>query len=812
LIVREIRRSFRRSPLLTVLACLILALGFAGSTAAFTVMAAISRAGFNGLLPLSFGTLAEETVGGASRALPWPAYEYLSTHIAAPGLTMAAYGGPVRVRLLVHGESREISVSGVSASFFQGFTRGSLFLGNIASGWDSGAGDHEVVLTESLASHSFGSGNAALGQTVTLNGGSYRVIGVAPRGFAGLWAETDAWVAPEKMIALGNQTRAVTDPLSWKITPIFFVLTASSAESNRSALEHFVHTPENLRFHLHYNDGLTKDPVQDARLRNWAQLTFLVAVTVILAAGLNYAALLLAQAPRQAEEIRLKRILGAGTLSLILEGIPGPAFVVFTSFLLAVAGTALALTFIGKEALALLPAGSISWQNVMRIFAIEFGAVWVLAVAIALVPALRLLREAGAPRLGYTSTGGKWAGIAMRSMVALQMASCLVMCLLAWTMVQAVRVLSDTTLGFEPGHLTAIEIGPVTKNTVVNFQVGGDEDFPFATFTRGVLQGARESTPDLRSVAAASCAPFGQAMKALTVQRLDQSATPSASIHYCGVTQSYFQTMGNPVYRGRGFSRDEFIHPVTEAIVNRQLARELWPGQDPLHRSIRIEDPNSPVKFDAEIVGIVDDMRFAGVTSSPEATLFLPLRENVFALAFPLYFLLKGNQSPVALSELIRQQAVVSMPTFGVTAIYRVDERLETSFLEQKARTFLPVTGAIMVALIAYLGLYAVLMYAVNSRRREIAVRLCFGASRWDIRRTMLRQALECAMAALGLSLIGWRVLVQLATRQWIGSASWSWTAVGTISVAILTISIGIAMVPANAAARTSPAQMLKED
>ncbi len=383
-------------------------------------------------------------------------------------------------------------------------------------------------------------------------------------------------------------------------------------------------------------------------------------------------------------------------------------------------------------------------------------------------------------------------------------------------MVQAVRGLSQEALGFEPAHLTAIEIGPVTKQSIVNFSTGGGDDFPFATFTRNVLSGAGDRVPEIHSIAAASCAPFGQAMKTLTLQRLDQSSIPSASIHYCGVTQSYFQTMGNSIYRGRPFSADEFTHSVSEVVVNRQLARELWPGEDPLHRSIRIEDPNSPISFTAEVVGITDDMRFAGVTSSPEATLFLPLRENVFALSFPLYFLLQGNQSPVALSELIRQQADASMPSFGVTATYRIDERLEASFLEQRARLFLPVAGAVTVALIAYLGLYAVLMYAVNNRRREIAVRLCFGASRWDIRRTMLRQAFQCGVAALGLSLISWRLLVELATGQWMGGTSlsstpWSWTTVATVPLVVLALAISVAMLPANAAAKTSPAKMLKD-
>jgi putative ABC transport system permease protein len=269
--------------------------------------------------------------------------------------------------------------------------------------------------------------------------------------------------------------------------------------------------------------------------------------------------------------------------------------------------------------------------------------------------------------------------------------------------------------------------------------------------------------------------------------------------------------MGNSIYRGHAFARDEFTHSVAEAVVNRQMANELWPGEDPLHHSIRIEDPNSPISFTAEIVGIADDMRFAGVTSSPEATLFLPLRENVFALAFPLYFLLQGTQSPVALSALIRQQAEATIPSFGVTATDQIDERLEASVFEQKARLFLPVAGSITVALIAYLGLYAVLTYVVNSRRREIAVRLCFGASQWDIRRTTLRQALECATAALGLSLICWRVLLQLAARQWMDGASWSWTAVAPIPSAIVLVSIAIAIFPANAAAKISPAQMLKE-
>ncbi len=736
---------------------------------------------------------------------------------------MAAYGGPVRARAAADGQSREISVAGVSASFFPQFTRGGCGVGNFSSGWDSGAGEAEVVLSERLAAKLFGGASRALGRTIALNNVQYRVVGVAPSEFLGLWEEADAWVSPQKMIALGDGLRFAdshaesgvpVEVISWKREPIFFALTASPrllAKANSAALERIVQAPENRRFHLHFNRGLTKDPVRDAMLLNLARLTFLVAAMLIMAAGLNYAGLLLAQAPQQAEEVRLKRILGASAARLAMDAMLGPAFTVLASFLIGAGGTAVFLAILGRQALRTLPTGSISRLAVSRVSATELCSVCLFACAIALVPALRLLSEGGAPRLGYTSTGGKWAGFAIRAMVAAQMACCIVVCLLAWTMAQAVRGLSATKLGFDPNHLTAIEIGTATKDAVVSFSVGGGNDFPFADFARGVLAGAKQAAPAVHSIAASSCAPFGQPMRALTVLRLDRGAQQAASIHYCGVTQGYFQTMGNPIYRGRAFSADKFADAVAEAIVNRQAAREIWPGEDPLHKSVRIEDPNSTISFTAEIVGIADDMRFAGPTSSPEATIFLPLRENVFALSFPLYFLVQGSQSSVALSELIRQQAEASIPNMGVTATYRIDERLEASFLEWRARLFLPIAGAGMLALIAYLGMYAALMHTANSRRREIAVRLCFGASRWDIRRAMLAQALQCGVPALGLSLICWRVLFQLAARQWMGGALWSWTAAGAAPLAVLAIALGIALLPANAAAQTSPAHMLKE-
>jgi putative ABC transport system permease protein len=269
--------------------------------------------------------------------------------------------------------------------------------------------------------------------------------------------------------------------------------------------------------------------------------------------------------------------------------------------------------------------------------------------------------------------------------------------------------------------------------------------------------------------------------------------------------------MGNPIVAGREFSGAQLIGNVSEVVINRRLADQLWPGEDPLHHVVRVEEPAWELQFVAEVVGVSQDMRFAALTSTPNATVFLPLRGNVFTLSLPLYFLAKGMEPLRTVEDVARLQAAISMPSLGVNSSYRVDEQLRQSFTEQKARVWSAAIGAAFVALIAYTGLYGVLVHSVNAKRKEMAIRACFGASAGDLRKIIIHQALQCCIAAVAISLLTWRPITLLASSAWLGKVELGWQPAVGVALLCLTAALGISLVPASAAAKVSPSGVLKE-
>ncbi len=824
MILKEYRRFFRASPLVTSLASIVLALGFAGSTLAYTIMLVMSSPRPSGLRQMQYSTIAEETGGGGSGPVAWKTYEHLRESNGGTGFSLIPYAEPVRIVLGQNEIQREILVAGTPNGFFSEFAQGLDAGQDFSSSWQSQNGAREVILSRRLAESLFSVPSNALDRIVTLNGRSFRVIGVAAGSFSGLWSSTDAWVPPNQIIALDfgalqtarqqkgeEHSSLLDDPEVWQGVPIFYVLAGSkkiSLENLRNELGSLIRSPDNLPKHLHVTDGLSKDPILDMKIRFWARLAFLLSLALTFASGLNYCGLLLAQVPRRIEEVRLKRVLGASVIRIVIESMCGPVITVLVGFLTASCIAIAGMSWLDGSELHLMPAGGIPWRTPFVVFGAELAIASLLGTFVAILPSLRLLRDSSAPRMGYTSTASRKTKLALYGIVAGQMASCILICLIAGVIVKAVYSASRVALGFDSNRLKIVEIGPSSKGAPIQFSTGGKGEFPLAMFTRQVVEDSQDKVSKMRYVSAASCAPLGQRMRSINFQRLDRESAPR-SIHFCSVSQDFFRSLGNPIVEGRTFESNSFTGDVSEVVINRSLANELWPGEDPLNHVVRIEQPAWALQFVAEVVGVAEDMRLSGLTSTPDATVFLPLRGNAFTLSFPLYFLAKGESETLKVAA--QRQALISMPSLGVSNAYSVDEELKQSFAEQKARVWFCTVGAGLIAIIAYLGLYGVLTHSVNSKRKEMAIRACFGASAWDLGKIIVRQALQCSATAAVIALLVWKPIAILTSASWLGKVELSWQSAMTVPLLCLTLAMAVSLLPVAAAKRISPGEILKE-
>jgi putative ABC transport system permease protein len=220
------------------------------------------------------------------------------------------------------------------------------------------------------------------------------------------------------------------------------------------------------------------------------------------------------------------------------------------------------------------------------------------------------------------------------------------------------------------------------------------------------------------------------------------------------VNSDYFRTMGLSLQAGRFFGDADRERPV--AVISQSIAKRAWPGEDPMGKRFHYGPPTLP---DREVVGVVNDVRGVSLETGPSLSVYVPYWQGLF---FSASFAVKTTQDPVAMAPAIRAAIRSIDAELPLSAFRTMDEVVEGSVSQRRFQTNLVLVFAAAAMLLASLGVYGVLSYAVTQRTTEIGIRLALGAERGAVLRMVLRQALRPVAAGIA-------VAVPLA----LGAASW---------------------------------------
>jgi len=788
-----------------------LALAIGSNTAVFSVV--------NGVLlrPLPFAEqdrlfmLGEQSRQGGFRPPSYPTFlDWQAQSSAFVDLAYVRGGGQ---RLTGPEGVQSVIVSVVSPSFFATLGERPL-MGRLFTPDEERAGTHVAVLSYALWQGRFGGDPHILGKTLSLSSGVFTVSGVLPHDVAyPPWANEQLYLP---IATVAATERVLTQRGFHADCRIIGRLKPGvTAEQAKTALD-AVAWREAAAYPEFNADWISvrQFPLRDEILGPTTPrqlLVLLVAVGLVLMIGcVNVASLTLARAGARGRELAIRSALGAGRGRVVRQ-------LLTESLVLASVGAALGVVT-AHGAIALLKRaapGVLPRLETVRVdgwvLAFALGVTVITAVAVGLLPALRAARSDLTDSLKQGSAG---AGIGHRrqrlrgALVTSEIALAVVLVVGAGLLIRSLWRLRAVNPGFDPAGLVTFYISPPPLRAQDPARLAG-------LYTQ--VQDAARALPGVTSVALTNFTPLSGGGLPSPVEIPGRAPDPvrDPRVWFMTVSPGYFRTMRIPVRAGREFTEAD-LAPGPAVIVNEAFARAFWPGLDPIGRMVTLHKavqgrPDFGEPFSGTVLGVVGDVHHFGLDTPAEAQVYVPFTRNVWGhmslvvrtAVIPTGFL-------ATLSRAVRQVEPDIPMTLsdGRSAADTID--ISAGLESRQLDTWLLGSFAAAALLLAAIGIYGLLAYAVGQRRRELGIRLALGASRGDVVSQVVSDGIRLAAAGIGVGVVIALAVTRLLSALLYGvGASDPATFVGVVALLAL-VSLVASYLPARRAARVDPMVALR--
>jgi predicted permease len=277
------------------------------------------------------------------------------------------------------------------------------------------------------------------------------------------------------------------------------------------------------------------------------------------------------------------------------------------------------------------------------------------------------------------------------------------------------------------------------------------------------------------------------------------------------VTPEYFRVMGMRLLRGRVFSEADTDRSESVVIVDEAAAARYWPGMDPIGRQIARVNPRfpSPTPHWMKVVGMVADVRHAGLDSAPRPQFYVPYFRGEWRNAF-LVVSTPGDPSKLAMA--LQRQVAAADPNAVVTEVRPMEDLLSASTSQQRFRARLLTAFSLLALLLAAAGIYGVMSCVVDQRTAEIGVRMALGARAGDVFGMVLGRGLVLAVAGLAIGGAGALVLRNLIAGLLFETSASDPVALGAAAALLLATALAACCAPSRRAARVDPLIALRHD
>lgn len=796
-------RLLRKSPGFTLIATISLALAIGANTSIFSIAKQLLLERLDVPDAASLRLLVTTDAN-----FSYPVYEQLRAQnqvlgdlVAFRATAVNATAGANAERALIHQVSGNYyDVLGVQPQLGRG----------IRPGDDTASSEAVVMISDEFWTRGFARSPAVLGQSIKLNDIPVTIIGVNPKGFTGA-ASTLPAQTPDVIVTLAKATLVtpsssgrnwLMDPASRSISILGRAKPDVSDRTAQAALDTQFSAIVHAIVPLRAGDVVPRLTLRDGSRGLFAQRqTFATPMTVLmvflalvlLLACANIATLMLARGARRQREMSLRLALGASRARVLRQ-------MLVESLLLAAMGgvSGLGLAYLGRHALSGYTP-HFDWQ------VFGFTAIITLATGVlfGFAPALAALQAPLA------------AGVARRAMigkpvVGFQLALATLLLIGAGLFIRSLAGLTAVDPGFRTDHLLLAQIVLPQNRYAAGANVAFHQrmeqaiaEIPGVTSVAGAeapyLSGEHLETPLLAA---------GDAADAKT-DRTERYTEP-----YNAVGIRFFDTLGIPIVAGRGFTGGDTATSPKVAVINRRLAAERFPNQNPIGQRISLgayAGYGSVLTAEQiEIVGISGDTLYGNLHEASPPQVFIPYvqQRQVRRLTYQI----RTHIKPEAIVEPLRRVVHAADPALPLVNVRTQQDQIDSDLMDERMLVSLTSAFGFLALVLASIGVYGLLAYSVAQRTREIGIRLAIGAIPRQILVMVLRESLVLSVTAIAIGVVASLLVTRFVKSMLFGIAP-SDPAVLLVATALLMFVAGVASwLPARRAASVQPLDALRSE
>lgn len=661
-----------------------------------------------------------------------------------------------------------------------------------------------VVMSERLWRRRFNSDPQVIGRTIKLDSESFTVVGVVPNitDLFALPSDTEVWVPISHSTGFENRYGHYLGVVA-RLKP-GVTREQAQADMDRIAGALAAQYPSS-----NVNQAVRLVPLQQQIVGDFkpALLVLLGAVLFVLLIGsANVANMLLARAASRKREVAIRAALGASrwrivrqllTESLLLSGMGGAVGLV-----LALWGVYLLVAFGPAD----LPrAREVAVDG--RVLVFTFAVSVLTGIIFGLVPALQAsrpdlneaLKESG--RSATSSTGHR----RMRSLLVVsEVALSLMLLVGAGLLLRSFIKLQAVNPGFNPNNVLTMKLslrGP-------NYQKAA----PIIAF-HDQLIGKIKTLPGVQAVATRSHVPIaadeGYANLSFGIEGRLPDAANRTTAFYNAVSPDYFQTMEIPLLKGRPFEARDDRNAQSVIIINETLARRYFSGEDPIGRRMTLVDEDPKEEDWATIVGVVSDTkpRAIDLTAGPVAEMYMPFTQRPQSSTA---LMIRATTDPESLAAAVRHEVQTLDKTQLVYSVRTLDTVTSDAVATPRFRTSLLAVFAAVALILAMVGIYGVMSYAVAQRTHEIGIRMALGARTVDVLKLIVRNGMGPVLLGITLGLAGAIGLTRLMVSLLFGVTPTDTLTLATVSVGLVLVALIACCIPARRATKVDPLVALR--